>query len=53
METQLENAGKREAKLLEILAVEQEKTKLLMLLQAEAEPVKKQGRWLGSFRVNR
>ena len=53
METQLETAGKREEKLLEMLATEQEKTKLLMLPHGEPEPSEKKGNWLRYFRLRR
>ena len=67
LKQELEAAGKREAKLLEretklearegklldMLAMEQEKTKLLMLPQGEPERGKKKGRWLGYFRLRR
>ena len=67
LKQKLEAAGKRESKLLEretklearqeklldMLAMEQEKTKLLMLPQGEPERVKKKGSWLGYFRRKR
>ena len=64
LESELEDAGKREEKLeartdklLEMLAVEQEKTRLLMLPKpdtSETEPVqKKRSSWLGYFRLKR
>ena len=67
LKQELESAGKREAKLLEretkleareeklldMLAMEQEKTKMLMLPQGKPERVKKKGSWLGYFRLKR
>ena len=67
LKAELEAAGKREAKrlereerlearaekLLDMLAVEQEKTKMLMLPQGKPERVKKKGRWFGYFRRKR
>lgn len=67
LKSELEAAGKREAKLLEreakfeareeklldMLAMEQEKTKILMLPQGKPERVKKKGSWLGYFRLKR
>ena len=53
LKSQLECEREEKVKLLDMLAMEQEKTKLLMLPQAEAEPVKKKGRWLGYFRLKR
>ena len=50
LKSQLECEREEKVKLLDMLAIEQEKTKLLMLPQAEAEPVKKKGSWLGYFR---
>ena len=51
--SQLECERQEKLKLLDMLAMEQEKTKLLMLPQAEAAPVKKKRRWLGYFRRKR
>jgi len=67
LRAELEAAGKREAKclereeqletraekLLDMLAMEQEKTKMLMLPQGEPERGKKKGRWFGYFRWKR
>ena len=53
LKSQLECEREEKVKLLDMLAMEQEKTKLLMLPQAEAEPVKKKGSWLGYFRLKR
>ena len=63
LESELETAGKREAtleartdKLIEMLAIEQEQTRLLMLPKPQPEPEqkpKKRGRWLGYFRLKR
>ncbi len=64
LESELETAGKREAtleartdKLIEMLAIEQEQTRLLMLPKPqpdEPEPKpKKRGGWLGYFRLKR
>ena len=67
LKAELEDAGKREVKLLEreeklearaeklldMLAMEQEKTKMLMLPHGEPERVKKKGRWFGYFRLKR
>ena len=67
LKQELEAAGKREAKrleretklevreekLLDMLAMEQEKAKMLMLPQGEPERGKKKGRWLGYFRLRR
>lgn len=67
LKSELEAAGKREAKrlereeklearaekLLDMLAMEQEKTKMLMLPQGAPERVKKKGRWFGFFRWKR
>lgn len=67
LKAELEAAGKREAKhlereeklevraekLLDMLAMEQEKTKLLMLPQGVPEQGKKKGRWFGYFRRKR
>ena len=53
LKSQLESERQEKMKLLDMLAIEQEKTKLLMLPQAEAEPVKKKRRWFGYFRLNR
>ena len=50
LKSQLACEREEKVKLLDMLAMEQEKTKLLMLPQAEAEPVKKKGSWLGYFR---
>ena len=56
-----ETAGKSEAKLeartdklIEMLAIEQEQTRLLMLPKPQPEPEqKKRGSWLGYFRLKR
>ncbi|MCY3721880.1 MAG: hypothetical protein OXG97_06635 [Candidatus Poribacteria bacterium] len=67
LKAELEAAGKREAKrlereeqletraekLLDMLAMEQEKTKMLMLPQGAPERIKKKGRWFGYFRRKR
>ena len=63
LESELETAGKREAtleartdKLISMLAIEQEQTRLLMLPKPEPEPEQKQkkrGSWLGYFRLKR
>ena len=63
LESELETAGKREAtleartdKLIEMLAIEQEQTRLLMLPKPQLEPEqkpKKRGSWLGYFRMKR
>ncbi len=67
LKAELEDAGKREtkflereakletreAKLLDMLAMEQEKTKMLMLPPGEPEPVKKKRSWFGYFRRKR
>ena len=53
LKSQLECEREEKVKLLDMLAMEQEKTKLLMLPQTEAEPVKKKGSWLGYFRLKR
>ena len=63
LESELETAGKREAtleartdKLIEMLAIEQEQTRLLMLPKPQPEPEqkpKKRGSWLGYFRLKR
>ena len=61
LESELKTAGKREAtleartdKLIEMLAIEQEQTRLLMLPKPQPEPEqKKRGSWLGYFRLKR
>ena len=53
LKSQLESERQEKMKLLDMLAIEQEKTKLLMLPQAEAEPGKKKGSWLRHFRLKR
>ena len=65
LESELETAGKREAtleartdKLISMLAIEQEQTRLLMLPKPEPEPEpeqkqKKRESWLGYFRLKR
>ena len=53
LKSQLECEREEKVTLLNMLAMEQEKTKLLMLPQAEAEPVKEKGSWLGYFRLKR
>ena len=53
LKSQLECEREEKVKLLDMLAMEQEKTKLLMLPQAEAVPVKKKRNWLGYFRLKR
>ena len=53
LKSQLECEREEKVKLLDMLAMEQEKTKLLMLPQAETEPVKKKRNWLGDFRLKR
>ena len=53
LKSQLECEREEKVKLLDMLAMEQEKTKLLMLPQAEAAPVQKKGSWLGYFRLRR
>ena len=52
LEAQLAQAQAEKSKLLDMLATEQEKTKLLMLPQ-QLETVKKKGSWLGYFRLKR
>ena len=49
LKAQLECERQEKGKLLDMLAMEQEKTKLLMLPQAEPERVKKKRSWLGVF----
>ena len=49
LKAQLECERQEKGKLLDMLAMEQEKTKLLMLPQAEPEQVKKKRSWLGVF----
>ena len=51
--SQLECERQEKLKLLDMLAMEQEKTKLLMLPQAEDKPVKTKRSWLGYFRFKR
>ena len=53
LKSQLECEREEKVKLLDMLAMEQEKTKLLMLPQAEPEQVQKKGSWLGYFRRKR
>ena len=53
LKSQLECEREEKLKLLDMLAMEQEKTKLLMLPQAEAKPAEKKGSWLGYFRMRR
>ena len=50
LKSQLECERQEKLKLLDMLAIEQEKTQLLILPQAEAAPAKKKRRWLGYFR---
>ena len=53
LKSQLESEREEKVKLLDMLAMEQEKTKLLMLPQTEAAPAQKKGSWLGYFRLKR
>lgn len=51
LKSHLECEREEKVKLLDMLSMEQEKTKLLVLPQAE--PVKKKENWLGYFRLKR
>lgn len=53
LKSQLECEREEKLKLLDMLAMEQEKTKLLMLPQAAPEQGQKKGSWLGYFRLKR
>ena len=53
LKSQLECERQEKLKLLDMLAMEQEKTKLLMLPQAAPEQVQKKGSWLRYFRLKR
>ena len=53
LKSQLESEREEKVKLLDMLAMEQEKTKLLMLPQTEAAQAQKKGSWLGYFRLKR
>ena len=53
LKSQLECEREEKVKLLDMLAIEQEKTKMLMLPQAEPKQVKKKANWLGYFRRKR
>ena len=53
LKSQLECEREEKVKLLDMLAMEQEKTKLLMLPQAAPEQVKNKASWLGYFRRKR
>ena len=53
LKSQLECEREEKLKLIDMLAMEQEKTKLLMLPQTEAMPVEKKRSWLGHFRRRR
>ena len=53
LKTQLESERQEKGKLLDMLAIEQEKTKMLMLPMSEPERIKKKGSWLGYFRLKR
>ena len=53
LKSQLESERKEKGKLIDMLAMEQEKTKLLMLPQTEAAPTEKKKNWLGYFRRKR
>ena len=50
LKSQLESEREEKVTLLDMLAIEQEKTKLLMLPQGDAAPLKKKRNWLGVFR---
>ena len=49
----LARVQKEKTKLLDMLAIEQEKTKVLMLPMSEPDPIKKKGSWLGYFRLKK
>ena len=53
LKSQLESEREEKSKLIDMLAMEQEKTKLLMLPRPAQVPVKKKARWLGYFRRKR
>ena len=53
LKSQLECERQEKVKLIDMLAMEQEKTKLLMLPQAAPEQVKNKASWLGYFRRKR
>ena len=54
LEDQLARAQEEKTKLLDMLAIEQEKTRLLMLPDSEhGKKQKKRGSWLGYFRLKR
>ena len=53
LKSQLECEREEKVKLLDMLAMEQEKTKMLMLPQAAPEQVKNKASWLGYFRRKR
>lgn len=53
LKSQLESERQEKMKLLEMLAIEQEKTKLLLLPLAAPEQVQKKGSWLRYFRLKR
>ena len=53
LKSQLECERQEKVKLLDMLAIEQEKTKMLMLPQAVPEPVKNKASWLRYFRRKR
>ena len=53
LKSQLESEREEKVKLLDMLAIEQEKTKLLMLPQGDAAPLKKKRSWLRYFRRRR
>ena len=53
LKSQLESEREEKVKLLDMLAIEQEKTKLLMLPHADAAPLKKKRNWLRYFRLRR
>ena len=53
LKSQLESERAEKSKLIDMLAMEQEKTKLLMLPPPAQEPAKKRAGWLGFFRLKR
>ena len=53
LKSQLAYEREEKLKLLDMLAMEQEKTKLLMLPQAAPEQIQKKRSWLGYFRLKR
>ena len=53
LKSQLESEREEKSKLIDMLAMEQEKTKVLMLPPPPQAPVKKKASWFGYFRLKR